>query len=294
MQSRLFEILYLLIDKKKVTARELSERFEVSQRTIYRDVDALSAAGIPVYCKKGKGGGISLLEGYVLNRTLFSEKERSEILMGLQSIAATGYGDSALLKMRSLFRQEENWVRVDFSGFGPQAEEVFDIIKECILEQCVLCFEYYSSYGQKTNREVHPLQLVFKGRAWYLYAYCLNKQAYRLFKLSRMHHPLKKDEQFERHLTEEPEISVSDEQNFTTFTMLISKELSYRAYDEFYPHQIQKNKDGSLVVSSSMPEDEWLYGYILSFGHLAKVLEPPHLRDLIAKRLKKALLQYER
>ena len=149
--NRLFEIVYILLDKKTVTAKELSERFEVSTRTIYRDVDTLSSAGIPIYMSKGKGGGIRLLENFVLNKSVLSEREQNEILTALHGLGVTNYPevDNVLSKLSTLFnKNSQNWIEVDFSNWAGN-ERKFNLIKMGILDKKVIRFEYFSSYGEK-------------------------------------------------------------------------------------------------------------------------------------------------
>ena len=117
--GRLFELLYLLVERRALTAGELAERFEVSERTIYRDVDALSAAGVPVYTQRGQGGGIRLMDQFVLDRCLLSPREQDEVLFALRALLSTGglEGAEALERLSALFRREaEGWVEVDFTG----------------------------------------------------------------------------------------------------------------------------------------------------------------------------------
>lgn len=116
--NRLFQIIYHLLENGKSSAPELAQKFEVSVRTIYRDLDTLSAAGIPIYATQGKGGGISLLEDYVLDRSLFSEKEKEQILLALQGIASVegGNANELLSKLSALFQiKGTDWIEVDFS-----------------------------------------------------------------------------------------------------------------------------------------------------------------------------------
>lgn len=138
--NRLFEMVYILLRKKTVTAKELAEHFEVSTRTIYRDLDTLSSAGIPIYTSKGKGGGISLIENYVLKQSLFSEEEQKELLMSLQGLNAinTPNMESILNKLSAIFNQESiHWIDVDFSGWGnsKRDKEKFKQIKEGIFNK---------------------------------------------------------------------------------------------------------------------------------------------------------------
>ena len=119
--NRLFEIVYILLDKNTTSAKELAEHFEVSTRTIYRDVDTLSKAGIPIYATQGKNGGIALLDNFVLNKTVISEDEQNNILFALKSFTATAYPEieDTLSKLSSLFKKDNrNWIEVDFSNWG--------------------------------------------------------------------------------------------------------------------------------------------------------------------------------
>ena len=141
--SRLFEIVYLLLERRSVTARELAERFEVSPRTIYRDVDALAQAGIPVYADRGQGGGIRLMEQFVLNKSLLSVKERRELLASVQGMQAVREEEvqPLLEKLSSLFGAErEDWIEVDFSPWTSSGElgKYFQLLKEAILNRQVV------------------------------------------------------------------------------------------------------------------------------------------------------------
>ena len=155
--GRLFELLYLLVERRALTAGELAERFEVSERTIYRDVDALSAAGVPVYTQRGQGGGIRLMDQFVLDRCLLSPREQDEVLFALRALLSTGglEGAEALERLSALFRREaEGWVEVDFTdwGSGEQERENFRIVREGILGRRLLDFTYYASSGTRTRQ----------------------------------------------------------------------------------------------------------------------------------------------
>lgn len=200
--NRLFEIVYILLNKKLVTAKELSEHFEVSQRTIYRDIETLSEAGIPVYANRGKGGGICLMEHFILNKSVLTKQEQNDILSALQGIQATSYEreSSTLNKLSSLFQTENtDWIEVDFSSWNNQEDDrrKFTQLKTAILNRRVISFHYYNSYGQESSRVVEPLKLVFRAQAWYLYAFCLKKQSVRYFKITRMESLTVSEETFE-------------------------------------------------------------------------------------------------
>ena len=183
--SRLFEILYLLVEKRAVTAGELAQRLEVSERTIYRDIEALSAAGIPVFTQQGQGGGIRLMDQFVLDKALLSQAQQDEILFALQAVLAAGSGleKETLAQLTALFHREGgDWLEVDFTDWGSGAaeRETFTLVKRAILARRPLSFTYYSSAGEKSRRAVEPARLVFKSGCWYLSAYCRIRQDWRI------------------------------------------------------------------------------------------------------------------
>lgn len=295
--NRLFEIVYLLMGHKTMTAAELAQRFEVSTRTIYRDIDTLSGAGIPVYASKGKGGGIGLLPDFVLNKSLLSEDEQKEILFGLQSLEATNalQTSQVLSKLSTLFRKEEiHWIDVDFSGWnsGDGERSKFGLLRTAILEQRIVKFVYYSSYGQKTERQVEPMKLQFKNRSWYLQCYCLRSQELRTFKISRIEELEVTGTWFERRNIEVTPVDAATPVERFTFAyveleLLFPPQMAYRIYDEFERNRIRQREDGHYLVTASYPEDDWVYGYLLSFGENVTVVSPPHIRDILRDKAQK-------
>ena len=187
--NRLFEIIYILLDKKKITAKELAEHFEVSTRTIYRDVEDISAAGIPIYMNEGRNGGISLLPDYVLNKTVLTEKEKNDILSAMQALDAFDESSVSLTlsKVSSFFgNNNQGYYEIDFDDWGNSIKSQFEKSKEGIISKKLLSFEYQTSLNKRTKRIVEPYKLWFKEKNWYLKAYCLNKKDMRIFRFSRM------------------------------------------------------------------------------------------------------------
>lgn len=297
--DRLFKIIYILLDRKTITARELSEKLEVSIRTIYRDIDTLSLNGIPIYTTKGKGGGIGILDSFILNKSLLSESDQNEILIGLQSLKVTKHleADSLSSKLSSLFKKNNfNLIEVDLSSWGSSDNgERFNLLKEAILGCKVVGFGYYSSYGVKTNRRVEPLKLCFKDKSWYLHGYCTLKNDYRLFKISRMAKISITDETFTVRSDEDFSVVDLEESQceMVNLKLLFSSQVAYRVYDEFPHESIVKNEDGSLSVIASYPKGAWIYGFILSFGSFVKVIEPKHIRETIKNELLKTMKNYD-
>lgn len=316
--NRLFEIVYILLNKKHTTAKELAERFEVSTRTIYRDVENLCEAGVPIYMSKGKGGGISLLDNFVLNKSYLSSDEKKEIIAALQGIEAAPYmpKNEVLGKLSALFGEEQiEWINVDFGSWDGGEKEKFERIKEAILNSKSIEFEYYNANMEKVKRKVDPLQLCFKARDWYLKAYCHVRKQMRFFKIKRIRHLVCLEEDFHRLKHQEeikqdvnsfinesisankenPEDSdrINDRSwSYEPIKLWIESSQAYRVFDEFEETQITKKEDGSFIVSMNYPKDEWLYGYLLSYGPYAKVLEPIEIKEIIKERLKRAIEKY--
>lgn len=298
--QRMFEIVYILLQKRRVTAKELAEHFEVSTRTIYRDLDALSMAGIPLYTNKGHQGGIFLMEDYVLHRSMFSEEEQQKLMAALQSyhIADPQDVDSLLTKLSSIFSAKlTNWIDVDFVDWGADnsANRKFLLLKDAILEKQVIKFSYHSSYGASSSRVVEPLQLLFKGSAWYLIGYCTEKQAQRYFKLNRMEHLQCTKEHFQRELdrTEMPHAQNEYKKDLIHLVLEMKENVAYRIFDEYDSSCFQRREDGSFLVTIDFPKSEWVYGYLMSFGNSMRILEPENIRDEVKSRYQKALQQYE-
>ncbi|MGO4548189.1 helix-turn-helix transcriptional regulator [Paenibacillus sp. 2TAB23] len=289
--SRHFEIVYLLLHKKNVTAAELAEYFEVSTRTIYRDVDTLSAAGIPIYSSRGKGGGISLVDGYVLNTSLLSEQEQEHILMSIQSLTAVQIPDlyGVLGKLSRLFKKEtKSWIEVDFSPWGSEEgqRELFSRFREAITSNRIIVFRYYNSSGQQSERRIEPTELLFKNKAWYVTGHCLHSDAYRVFKISRMKDIVTTDQSFEpREPVPFSEAEESMGANLVSVTLRISAEGAYRVYDEFAESMITHNADGSFIIKGDFPAGNWLESYLLSFGKLLEEVGPESLRERLLSNI---------
>jgi len=290
--NRLFEIIYILLNKTCVPAKELAQHLGVSTRTIYRDIDNLSSAGIPVYTEKGKGGGISLLPDFVLNKSILSDEEQREILNSLHGLAnvKTDETRQVLERLSTIFNKTAvNWLEVDFSDWSYH-NDYFNDFKAAILGRRIAEFEYYNSYGEKTTRRIEPMQLWFKSRAWYIKGYCLKKLDTRIYRLSRLRNLVITDEHFpERDLhVKQQDLPAKQVVNENIQIVLrIAPEMTYRVFDEFDEGRVETMPDGSFIATATWAEDNWVYGFILSFAEYVEVLEPAHLRETIkAKALK--------
>jgi len=298
--NRLLEITTILLNKKNVTASELAKRFGVSTRTIYRDIDVLSVSGVPVYATQGANGGISLLEEYTVNRTALSNNEKESILFALQTLQSTKYPeiDIVLEKLGSIFKNSAtDWIFVDFSPWGanPNANNKFTDIKTAILQSRVIKIDYINSNNQRSCRIIEPIRLIFKSQAWYLWGFCREKQDYRIFRISRIKSVEIGGEVFDRnkaHDVTEHSADPEKENPYTHVVLQFAGEVLYRLYDDFDDGWIRDNGDGIYTLEIDFPEDEWLYGYILSFGCFVKVIEPEHIRKIIKERSERVVEFY--
>lgn len=295
-ESRLFKIVYHLLDKGQTTAPELAEKFEVSVRTIYRDIDALSGAGIPIYSETGRNGGIHLMNDFVLDKVVLSKEEKQEILTALQSINSTKNISShqTLQKLSAIFNlNSDNWLEVDFSRWGNKGtdNEKFELLKSAVVHQKCVKITYANSYGEIYERIVQPLKMSYKSMSWYLKACCTEKQDYRIFKLTRIIDFQVLSDGFLK--SSFPELDEISSQTYNKIVLHFPRNMSYRVYDEFDKTQISKKENGDLIVSVEMPEDEWLIGYLLSFGTQVDIIEPVYLQDIVAEQAKKIYEKYK-
>ncbi len=286
--NRLFQIVYLLLEKGAMTAPQLARALEVSTRTIYRDIEALSMAGIPVYATQGKNGGVALMPNYAFDKALFSDEEQNQILYAIQSLRAVDQPVDALLnKLGGLFqKQNANWIEVDFSrwGLARTDSERFEQLKTALIGRRALEIVYCSSSGETNRRMILPIKLIFKDKGWYLHAFCRMAEDFRLFKVNRIVELTLLDEQFDR-LPDEPppiEIEYPNPVQFAPLVLRFSPSAAFRVYDEFDRTTIAKESDGSLIVRAQLPKDGWGVSYLLSFGTDVEILEPETLRESIA------------
>lgn len=286
-ESRLFKIVYHLLEKGHATAPELAEMFEVSVRTIYRDIDALSEAGIPVYAEAGRNGGVCLLHHNILDKALLSDKEKLEILSSLQSLSATGivYEKELLTKLSALFKiPSEDWFEVDFSRWGNKTRDnaKFEALKYAVVNHYTAAIVYINSYGVKSRRSIHPLKFMYKSKEWYIKAYCTAKKEFRTFKFNRIVELELTDKTFSPETY--PASPETPDHGCRKIILRLPKEMAYRVYDEFDAEEIEPLPSGYLIVSAEMPADSWLIGYLLSFGAQVEVMEPLYLRKLLTEQ----------
>lgn len=288
--NRCFEIVYLLLERRKITAQELADRFEVSVRTIYRDLDFLSRAGIPIYARRGKDGGIELWDTFVLNKTVFSEAEKQELTALLEGLRSTGVQEETqvLQKVSALLGQpRQAWIEADFSLWSKTAEQpdLFSLLRHAILNRKRIQFDYYGLNREATHRIVEPLRLVFKAQALYCYGWCALREEERFFKIVRMREVTELDESFEpRPLPEKILMPLPVSERCVTITMKVQPQGIARLMDDFQQIELKQTPE-MTTVQFTCPDGEWLLSYLLSMADCTEVLAPADLREKMRQRI---------
>lgn len=298
--SRLFNMLMLLSANRKMSSTELAGKLEVSVRTVYRDVEILSQAGIPIYTTTGKNGGIHLMDGYVIDKAMFSKEEQQKILHSLESFRSVPGMDMEQIRSKfvKLFNRqvldEENWLEIDFSdwGNGNRNNDLFSAIKESILTQQILCISYINAKDEYKERNVEPIKLVFRQREWYLYAFCRLQMDFRWFKVSRIaEFHIVQEAYFQKHehkCFQEIDF-VSNDVEKTHLELLFTLNSVHFVYDIFGKDCIYRESDNQIRVSADYAIGEWTYMWIMAFGADVTILEPKWLKAEIEERHRKAI-----
>lgn len=298
--DRLVSIIMTLLDKRRIGAQELAEMFEVSPRTIYRDIDAINMAGIPVRSISGVGGGFEIMPEYKVDKSVFSSADLSAILMGLSSLSNIVRGDelvNVLAKIKSFIPADRvrdleiktNQICVDFNSWSgnQNIQPYLQGIKTALEDHRLLSFAYIAHHGNKTARTVEPYQLVWKSGHWYFYGYCRIRNDYRLFRLSRMSGLQIKQETFvprdyQRQTFDFQEIigTMQTEIKIRIHKSVLDRVLEFCTYDHFLP-----DGDTHYIVSFPFIENEYFYDILLSFGDQCECLAPPHIRAEMARKI---------
>ncbi|MCU6711378.1 YafY family transcriptional regulator [Paenibacillus sp. J5C_2022] len=297
--ERLMAITILLLNRKRVQAQELAERLEVSLRTIYRDLESLSLAGIPIVSYTGTEGGYEIMESFRLDRQMLSLDELNVLvtaLRGLQSTQALTHShmDRLLNKVGALVSQAEqgrfaagDQILVDFTPWrSGEAERVkYESLQQAVQDTKLIRFAYTDGKGEETERLIEPMGLVLKRYAWYLHGYCLEREDYRIFKLARMRTLQIQSESFHRRAMT---ISMLNDrwtaprsERKVDLVLRFTGEAKVRAADYFDESQIERQPDGALLVRTALPDEKWLIGFLLRFRTDVLVVEPAHLADAL-------------
>lgn len=283
--DRLIGILSVLLQEEKVTAPELAEKFEVSRRTINRDIEDLCMAGIPIQTEQGAGGGIRIMEGYRMDRTLLTSKDMQMILAGirsLDSVSGSHYYSRLMEKIKtgsSDFVSGRDSILIDLSSwYKDSLAPKIEVIQTAIEERRLLSFVYYSPKGESV-RKIEPYFLVFKWSSWYVWGWCCEREDFRLFKLNRMDRTEIAEERYEVRAVPAPDLS--NEKIFPgkiRVKAVFEPEMRWRLVEEFGPSCFEVQADGKLLFHCEYTDIEHMVQWLLTFRDQVEVLEPDEIR----------------
>ena len=298
--DRLIGILSVLLQKEKMTAPELAEKFEVSRRTINRDIEDLCKAGIPIQTSQGTGGGISIMKGYRLDRTILTSKDMQMILAGLRSldsVSGSSYYCQLMEKIRtgsSEFISGRDSILIDLSSwYGDSLTPKIETIQDAVENRHLVRFQYYAPSGE-SERTVEPYFLVFRWSSWYLWGWCKDRKDFRMFKLNRMDRIQKTDESFECRNIAMPDLS--NEKIFPggiKVKVLFEPDQKWRLVEEFGPKCFTEYDDGRLLFTGDYTDLGNLITWLMTFGDKAEVFEPREAREAISQKVKRMMKIYK-
>jgi predicted DNA-binding transcriptional regulator YafY len=306
--DRLISIILILLERERIGAKELADMFEVSPRTIYRDMDTINLAGVPVCSTSGVGGGFEIMETYKIDRKVFSNADLSAIMMGLSSLSNMVRGDelvNALAKVKSFIPADNakdielkaNQILIDLSPWmgNRNLQTNLNTIKTAMQDRRMLAFEYSDRYGNKTVRRAEPYQLVLKSNHWYWQGYCHIRNDFRLFKLSRISNLQLLNDFFTPRDFPKPELDLSDiiETMQTIIKIRIHKTGIDRVLDFCPSENVISDGDEFFIVNFPFIENDYYYDLLLSFGNKCECLEPFHIRKELKQRIHDIASIYE-
>ena len=299
--DRLIGILSILLQKEKTTAPELAEHFEVSRRTINRDIEDLCKAGIPIATTQGVGGGISIMSGYKLDRTILTSKDMQVIMAGLRSldsVSGSSYYSQLMEKLQAgsseLVSGKES-ILIDLSSwYKTTLAPKISMIQDAIENRKLLKFKYFAPSGE-SERTIEPYYIVFKWTSWYVYGWCLKRKDYRLFKLNRMDKVRLSDKNFECRSVPLPDMSAEllYPRNIKV-KALFDADMKWRLVEEFGTKCYSENEDGKLLFTADYSDMDNLVSWLLTFGDKAEVLEPEEVRERLKTMAENMIKTYGR
>ena len=295
--ERLIGILSILLQRDKITAPELAEQFEVSRRTIQRDIESLCQAGIPIATAQGTGGGISILEGYRVDRTVLTTPEMQAILAGLQSLdSVSGTRRYAQLteKLSAGSTGRDSHILIDLSSwYKTSLSPKIEAIHSAIRQHQTIRFTYFSP-KETAVRTIEPYDLVFQWSSWYVWGWCQTRQDFRLFKLNRMT-DLVPGEPFTPRPAPPPDLSA--ERIFPAkyqVTVLFDPACRWRLVEEYGPDSFTIQPNGKLRFTWGFPDADSVLSWVLTFGEGAELTEPEELRLRLAALTATLARQYQK
>ncbi|MCL2665310.1 MAG: YafY family transcriptional regulator [Defluviitaleaceae bacterium] len=310
--DRLLGIITVLLQKDRVTAPELAKKFEVNRRTIGRDIDALCLAGIPVVTRQGTGGGISIAEGFKLDKSVLTAEELSGIIAALKGIGSitektqiertleklnangsgrAGVSQSAGQSNRAVSLREP--IIIDLaSHYKGQLTEKIETIKRAVIETRLIEFDYFYEKGD-SHRRIEPYFVIFQWSSWYVFGFCLERRDWRMFKLLRLWNLKLCVENYNARAI--PQKQRDFNAQFTDDIKLVAVFEPSEKYKliESYGLNCYTETDEGLRMEIGFTNRDFLVNWLLGFGGRVKVLEPDCIADEIKIEAKKILSRYK-
>lgn len=298
--DRLIGIIILLLQRDKITAPELAERFEVSRRTINRDIEDICKAGIPLVTTQGYGGGISIADGYKIEKSFFTNDELQAVmtaLKGIDSVAKDSYSAKILDKLSAVESRLniDDTIIIDLaSHYKEPLTEKIELIKMAIQSGNKISFNYHSEKGDGV-RIIEPYKIVFKWSSWYVFGYCIDRNDYRLFKLNRLSGLKVNLEHFDKREVPIDLLEFNDYFDTINFSLkaLFESSEKYRLIDEYGTDSFNENSDGRLYFERDFVSYQNMREWVFSFGDKVTVLAPDRLRDDIVLNAKNILDKHD-
>lgn len=301
--ERLISMIYMLLNNEILSASALAEKYNVSQRTIYRDIDAICAAGIPVVSYQGVNGGFGIIDTYKMDKSLLGSYDVGSLVTILHSMSTVFDDDKAQETINKLQTLQNDAGLPSLSmdiGSQHAYNEYLRIIRNAIKERKVVRFEYMNAKSERASRDVEPASLLMKYDSWYLFGYCRTRSDYREFKLSRIAELTALGEHYTRKheapvYSERPRQDNRPEAVHEDAVLHFKVETLARALDFFYNAAKTYQEDGSLIIELRVTmggSERWLIPILLSFGDGVEVLEPPMLRERMKEKIKKMVRIY--
>lgn len=306
--DRLISIIMVLLNNERVSAIKLAEMFEVSTRTIYRDIETISLSGIPITTYNGANGGISIMEEYKVDKNIFTTSDISTILMGLSSVSTTLSNKEiigTLEKVKSLLPKEQskdielksNQITIDLTTWmgNKSFQSNIEKVKSALNDNKHLQFEYYGVNRNKDKRCIEPYKLILKENNWYLQGYCILKEDFRVFKLSRISNLEILEFVFTPREFKSKPLDGSGwiDKRLITIKLLVDWSLREQMIERCGEDNVQAYGEDKFIVDFPFVADDFGYNILMGFGDKCECLSPENIRIELIKRIKKLLYVYE-
>lgn len=288
--ERLIGIITTLQQKEKVTAPYLAEKFEVSRRTINRDIEDLCRAGIPIVTTQGTNGGISLMEGFALDTTVFTKQELSAVFTGLKSldsVSSSRNADRLASKMGAGDALDQiDYMTINLASFYKSSlSSKIELMKEAINERKCISFRYYYNKGE-ADKFIEPYRIYFMWSDWYVFGYCRERQDFRLYKLRRLWDLQVSEEKYEVREIPDEKLQFGTHMTDDYFvTAIYDADVKYKLVEEYGPNSFFVMDDGRLYAKWGFGSPEGALSWFLGLGEKVTVVEPPEMIERLKETL---------